>query len=134
MGQMIDGRWHREEAGTADTGGHFVRPQTSFRHRIEPGGRFPPEPGRYHLYASLACPWAHRALIFRKLKGLEPLVGLSVTHWLMGGDGWTFDADEGVIPDPLGARSCTRSMHAPIRTTRAGSTFLSCTIAPATRS
>ncbi len=111
MGQMIEGVWHREEIRPADVGGTFVRPQTSFRHRIEPGGAFPPEPGRYHLYASLACPWAHRALIFRKLKGLEPLVGLSVTHWLMRDDGWTFEAGEGVIPDPMGAH-CLHEVYA----------------------
>ncbi len=105
MGKMIDGVWRREQDAAPTTNGGFVRPATAFRDRIEPGGRFPPEAGRYHLYVSLACPWAHRTLIFRRLKGLEGHIGLSVTHWLMGEDGWTFDIAEGVIPDPLGARA-----------------------------
>jgi len=57
--------------------------------------------GRYHRYVSLACPWAHRALIFRKLKGLEGMIGLSVVHWRMGEHGWTFEPGPGVIPDPI---------------------------------
>ena len=99
---MIDGVWHRKGEGAPTQGGAFVRPATSFRDRIG-GERFPAQAGRYHLYVSLACPWAHRTLVFRKLKGLESLVGLSVTHWLMGEEGWTFDPDPGVVPDPLGA-------------------------------
>jgi putative glutathione S-transferase len=104
MGEMIDGVWHTGGAGVRTADGGFVRPATVFRDHIAQGGRFPPERGRYHLYVSLACPWAHRTLIFRHLKRLEPFVGLSVTHWLMGADGWTFADGEGVIPDPLGAR------------------------------
>jgi putative glutathione S-transferase len=100
MGQMVDGAWVRE-GQVPVAGGSFVRPATSFRDKIEPGGRFPPEPGRYHLYVSLACPWAHRTLIFRSLKGLQPIIGLSVVHWLMGDDGWTFENGEGVVPDPV---------------------------------
>ena len=68
---------------------------------MRPGGEFPPEPGRYHLYVSLACPWAHRTLIFRKLKGLEAMIGVSVVHWLMGDDGWTFADGPGVIADSV---------------------------------
>ncbi|WP_461308180.1 glutathione S-transferase family protein, partial [Albidovulum sp.] len=68
-------------------------------------GGFAAEPGRYHLYVSLACPWAHRTLIFRRLKGLETMISLSVVHWHMGEQGWTFAAGEGVIPDSVnGAR------------------------------
>ena len=70
-----------------------------------PAAASPPEPGRFHLYVSLACPWAHRTLIFRKLKGLEDHISLSVTHWLMGDQGWTFEPGAGVIPDPFGARA-----------------------------
>jgi putative glutathione S-transferase len=55
------------------------------------------EPGRYHLYVSLACPWAHRTLIFRALKGLQDAISLSVVHWHMGVDGWTFEPGPGVI-------------------------------------
>lgn len=103
MGQMVDGRWQREDLPAA--GDRFERPPTRFHERIEPGGRFPPEAGRYHLYVSLACPWAHRTLIFRKLKRLEGIVSLSVTHWLMVENGWSFEPGEGVVPDTVsGAR------------------------------
>jgi Glutathione S-transferase, N-terminal domain len=64
-------------------------------------GGFMAEPGRYHLYVSLACPWAHRTLIFRALKRLEDAISLSVVHWLMGKEGWTFDESLGVIPDSI---------------------------------
>ncbi|VVB48157.1 S-transferase [Beijerinckiaceae bacterium RH CH11] len=99
---MVDGTWQSTEHAAPTEGGAFVRPATTFREWIG-SERFPAEAGRYHLYVSLACPWAHRTLIFRKLQGLEGLVGLSVTHWLMGEDGWTFDPAERVVPDPLGA-------------------------------
>jgi putative glutathione S-transferase len=62
---------------------------------------FKAEPGRYHLYVSLACPWAHRTLIFRKLKGLEEVVSVSVVHWHMGAEGWEFREGHGTIPDPV---------------------------------
>jgi putative glutathione S-transferase len=101
MGRLVAGRWSPDDSGAPFADGAFVRAETAFRDRIEPGGRFPPEAGRYHLYVSLACPWAHRTLIFRKLKRLEAVVGLSVTHWLLGEDGWSFASGEGVIPDPL---------------------------------
>jgi putative glutathione S-transferase len=103
VGQLIDGVWQRDSDAAPAVGGAFVRSATVFRDRIEPGGRFPPASGRYHLYVSLACPWAHRALIFRQLKGLDGQIGLSVTHWLMGEDGWTFAPGDGVIGDPFGA-------------------------------
>ena len=105
MGQMVDGVWEAVERRERSTDGSFVRPSTAFRDHITPGGRFPPEAGRYHLYVSLACPWAHRTLIFRRLKGLESMIGLSVTHWLMGEQGWNFDPGDGVIPDPDGAHA-----------------------------
>ncbi len=98
---MIDGRWVPEGAPTTAEDGAFVRAPTRFRDAIAPGGPFPPEAGRYHLYISLACPWAHRTRIFRRLKGLEGMVGLSVVHWLLGEDGWTFAPGEGVIADPV---------------------------------
>ncbi len=105
MGQLINGRWSNAEAAVPTQGGAFARPQAVFHGRIEPGGRFPPQAGRYHLYASLACPWAHRTLIFRRLKGLESIIGLSITHWLMADEGWNFAQGEGVIPDPSGAHA-----------------------------
>ena len=111
MGQLIEGRWQSDDVSTAnaDEQGHFVRSNASFRSWVtrdgSPGptgeGGFRAEPGRYHLYVSWACPWAHRTLILRKLKGLESVIGLSVTHWLMGEEGWTFDEGEGVVPDTL---------------------------------
>lgn len=104
MGQLIEGVWRDQRYETRNTGGHFERPQSQFRHWITADGPFRPETGRYHLYVSLACPWAHRTLIFRVLKGLEAAISISVTHWLMGEQGWTFEAGPGVIPDPYGAR------------------------------
>ncbi|KAI0520778.1 glutathione S-transferase [Xylaria bambusicola] len=93
-----------------DKSGEFKRQASSFRDWISdaPDARFPPEKGRYHLYVSYACPWAHRTLIARKLKGLEEFVSFSVVHWHMGEKGWRFPtaedndaAGENVVPDPL---------------------------------
>ncbi len=110
MGLLIDGVWKDEDAAmrTAEDGS-FQRPPSAFRNWITADGRpgptghdgFAAAAGRYHLYVSLACPWAHRVLIMRALKGLETMIPLSVTHWLMGEQGWNFAPDEGVIPDPL---------------------------------
>ena len=107
MGLLIEGRWHDQWYDTAESGGRFVRKDSQFRNWVtrdgSPGpsgkGGFKAEAGRYHLYVSLACPWAHRTLIFRKLKGLEQLISLSVVHWLMAADGWTFQAGPGVVAD-----------------------------------
>lgn len=101
MGRMIDGTWEQEDRDRASPQGEFVRPETHFRDTIAHGGRFPPAAGRYVLYVSLACPWAHRTLIFRTLKGLRGMIDLSVVHWLMGEDGWTFTPAEGVVADPV---------------------------------
>ena len=109
MGLLIDGVWHSREEQPFKPEGGFERPQTAFRNWVTPDGRpgptghdgFAAAKGRYHLYVSLACPWAHRTLIMRALKGLEEIVPVSVTHWLMADQGWTFTPAEGVIPDPL---------------------------------
>ncbi|SIS84549.1 putative glutathione S-transferase [Roseivivax lentus] len=101
MGQLVDGVWHDTWYDTSKTGGKFVRSETAFRNWITADGAagpsgeggFPAESGRYHLYVSLACPWAHRALIFLKLKDLEAHIGVSVVHPDMMSDGWSFDAD-----------------------------------------
>jgi putative glutathione S-transferase len=94
-------------------GGHFVRQASAFRNWVTADGAPGPtgaegckaEPGRYHLYVSFACPWAHRTLIFRKLKRLEHMISVSVVHWLMAENGWTFADGPGVVPDPIhGAR------------------------------
>ena len=93
--QMVDGVWRVEGNFSHDAAGRFVRADAQFRDWVTadgaPGptgeGGFKAEPGRYRLYVSLACPWAHRTLIFRKLKGLERIVDLSVVNWLLGEDG-----------------------------------------------
>lgn len=109
MGLLVDGVWHDRWYDTAASGGRFVRSEAQFRNWVTPDGSpgptgqggFKAEPGRYHLYVSLACPWAHRTLIFRKLKGLEEMIGVSVVHWLMGKDGWTFEPGPGATGDRL---------------------------------
>ena len=109
MGLLIDGVWHDRWYDTKDTGGRFVRQESRFRNWITADGAagptgdggFKAEAGRYHLYVSLACPWAHRTLIFRTLKGLEPLIAVSVVDWFMGEQGWQFKDVPGAIADPI---------------------------------
>jgi len=114
MGVLVDGVWKDKWYETRETGGRFVRRESRYRNWITPDGApgptgeggFAAESGRYHLYVSYACPWAHRTLIMRTLKGLQNHISLSVTHWYMGENGWTFDAAPGVIADPInGART-----------------------------
>lgn len=104
MGLLVEGAWRDQWYDTASTGGAFKRAESGFRDRIEAGGRFPPAAGRYRLYVSLACPWAHRTLIVRALKGLQDMIPVSVVNYLMGQQGWTFEPGPGVVPDPGGAR------------------------------
>ena len=109
MGLLIEGKWSDSWYDTRVTKGHFKRQDSIFRNWVtadgSPGssgtGGFKAEAGRYHLYISLACPWAHRTLIFRYLKGLDQMISLSVVHWLMAEQGWSFAADDAVIADPL---------------------------------
>ena len=109
MGLMVEGQWHDVWYDTKATGGRFVRKDAAFRHWVTrdgaPGpsgeGGFKAEAGRYHLYVSLACPWAHRTLLMRALKGLEGMISVSVVNWLMLENGWTFDPAPGVIGDPI---------------------------------
>ena len=112
MGRLVDGEWRDEWYDTASTGGEFVRQDAAFRNWVtadgSPGpngeGGFAAEPGRYHLYVSLACPWAHRTLIFRALKGLEDAISVSVVHPHMLENGWQFapcDAGEFTAGDTL---------------------------------
>ncbi len=103
MGRLIEGVWSDEWYDTKSTGGKFVRKESAFRDHVRADGstRFAPEAGRYHLYVSLACPWAHRTLILRKLKGLEDAISLSVVDPDMGANGWEFGSSEGCIPDPI---------------------------------
>ena len=109
MGLLIDGVWHDKWYDTKESGGRFQRQESAFRNWITADGGagpsgasgFKAEAGRYHLYVSLACPWAHRTLILRKLKGLENLIPVSVVHWHMGAEGWSFADGPGVIPDSV---------------------------------
>mgnify|MGYP001825279847 FL=1 len=109
MGLLVEGKWVDRWYDTKGHEGHFVRSAAQFRNWVtadgSPGpdgrGGFKAEPGRYHLYVSLACPWANRTLIFRHLKGLEEMISLSVVHWRMKENGWTFESGDGVIPDPI---------------------------------
>ncbi|MEJ6815396.1 glutathione S-transferase family protein [Pseudomonas sp. LF-5] len=108
MGLLVDGHW-QDKWYESSKDGAFQREQAQRRHWVtadgQPGpngeGGFAAEAGRYHLYVSLACPWAHRTLILRKLKGLEKLIDVSVVSWLMLENGWTFDKALGSTGDKL---------------------------------
>ncbi len=101
MSLLIEGVWQNQWYDTKSTGGRFKRQQSVFRNWVTADGSagptgaggFKAEPGRYHLYVSLACPWAHRTLIFRALKGLEEMVSVDVVHPHMAEHGWTFGTD-----------------------------------------
>ena len=108
MGELVEGVWHgRHQPPSRD--GRFVRSETRFRNWVTADGSagptgeggFAAAPGRYHLYVSLACPWAHRTLIMRALKGLEDAIGVSVVHWHLGEQGWTFEEGKGATGDRL---------------------------------
>lgn len=110
MGLLVDGKWHDQWYDTKSTDGKFVRSKAQFRNWITPNGSagpsgnpgFKAEASRYHLYASYACPWVHRVLIYRKLKGLEDMIDVSFVHWYMAESGWTFHKDEnGIVGDRL---------------------------------
>lgn len=101
MGLLIDGQWHDRWYDTKTSDGEFIREDAQFRHWVTPDGSagpsgeagFKAEADRYHLYVSLACPWAHRTLIFRALKGLQDLVSVSVVHPHILEHGWTYEQD-----------------------------------------
>lgn len=103
MGLLIEGQWYNKWYDTESTGGHFVRESSQFRDWISADGHtgFLAEPNRYHLYVSLACPWAHRTLIFRRLKGLENIISISVVHPYMGENGWSFEEGESCVADNI---------------------------------
>ena len=109
MGVLVDGVWHDKGYDQDKREGSFERDESLFRSWVTADGLaglsgqggFKAERGRYHLYAAYFCPWAHRTLIMRKLKGLESVIGLSITNWLMREDGITFKPEDGVISDPI---------------------------------
>jgi len=120
MGQLVDGRWHDVWYDTKSTGGAFKRSTAAFRNWITPDGAagpsgevgFEAQSGRYHLYVSYACPWAHRTLIFRKLKGLEDHISVSAVHPDMLSDGWTFEKDaHGATGDDLFGLPFARDLY-----------------------
>jgi putative glutathione S-transferase len=120
MGQLIEGRWDTSWYDTKSLGGMFRRSTAGFRNWITPDGSpgpsgeagFQAESGRYHLYVSYACPWAHRTLIFRALKGLAAHIGLSVVHPDMLGDGWTFStAFDGATGDAIHGLAFLRDVY-----------------------
>lgn len=119
MGLLVDGKWQDKWYDTDSTGGRFERKESSFSNWItadgEPGpsgeGGFKAERDRYHLYVSLACPWAHRTLVFRKLKKLEDIIPVSVVSHFMGSDGWTFDQATGSTGDPLFGSDFLRDIY-----------------------
>ena len=107
MGMLVDGEWQDVWYDTESSGGRFVRENARFRHWVtadgsagpDGDGGFKAEPGRYHLYVSLACPWAHRTLIMRALKGLEQIIDVSVVSPIMLDQGWTYKREEGSTGD-----------------------------------
>ncbi len=114
MGMLLNGQWQVEETFATDQQGHFVRRDSALRNWVTPdggpgpsgSGGFAAEPGRYHLYVALACPWAHRTLIFRALKRLEAVISVAVVDPFMGERGWAFTAPDGSLtpgstPDQL---------------------------------
>ncbi len=110
MGLLVDGVWQDKPLDIQE--GRFVRPVTRFRDWVTPDGNpgpsgeggFPAERGRYHLYVALSCPWAHRTVIFRKLKGLDQAVSMSVVSPMMLERGWTFDESEGSTGDAVNCK------------------------------
>jgi putative glutathione S-transferase len=101
MGQLIDGKWTTENVLVQhDAKGLYFKRDSVFRERIssEAPSEFPAEPGRYHLYCAVACPWAHRATLMRTLKKLEPLVTLTDTFQELGGQGWSFGEAGHIVP------------------------------------
>lgn len=120
MGLLIEGKWHDSWYDTKDSSGTFQRQEANFRNWITADGSagpsgesgFKAEAGRYHLYISHACPWAHRALIFRALKKLEPVIDVSVVHPDMLADGWTFKTDfDGATGDQLFGLPLARDIY-----------------------
>ena len=97
MGQLIDGAWSHEDLRAQNADGSFARPESPWRRWITADGSsgFRAEPGRYHLYVNVGCPWAYRTVLFRHLKGLQAAISMSCTHPAAGPEGWTFLDEQG---------------------------------------
>ncbi|MGC6366944.1 MAG: glutathione S-transferase family protein [Candidatus Marinamargulisbacteria bacterium] len=102
MGMFIDGQWHVQDVNPKTTSGAFERLPTTCRDVIATDSAYLPESGRYQLIVSYACPWAHRTLIYRKIKGLVDHISVAVVHPYMGPHGWDFSQGEGVLPPTFG--------------------------------
>lgn len=113
MGMLVDGVWQTHNHFPTDSSGEFVRKPTTFRSAVTADGSspFPAEAGRYHLYVSYACPWAHRTLIVRALRGLEEVVSVTSVDPYMGEDGWHFSDGPGCEPDPLLGAALLREVY-----------------------
>ena len=109
MGELVRGIWRDQRPAGEEARGRFIRGEAHFRSWVTPDGAAGPtgrggfraEPGRYHLYVSPACPWSHRAIIYRALKRLDKVVPMTVVDWHMGSEGWTFSTRDGATPDPV---------------------------------
>jgi putative glutathione S-transferase len=114
MGYLEQGVWHKGWAARHDPRGHFLRQESRFRDRVTRDGSsgYRAMPGRYHLYVSLACPWAHRTLIFRALKGLDNAISVSIVDPLMLEDGWAFSDFPGCVPDTVNHARYLREVYA----------------------
>lgn len=112
LGMLVNGEWVTKRK-QEDEQGRFLRPSTAFRNWITADGSsgFRAEADRYHLYISWACPWAHRTALLRQLKGLEPVIGLSVVDPEMGEQGWAFSSFPGSIPDPIFSMTYLREIY-----------------------
>ncbi|MGB3711678.1 MAG: glutathione S-transferase family protein [Erythrobacter sp.] len=128
MGFLKNGTWHDEWAHNDEDSGEFERDESAFRNWITPDGSpgptgeggFAAEPGRYRLYISLACPWAHRANVARHLKGLTNVIDLVVVHWLMKEGGWSFRDGECVTPDPAIGADNLHELYTPAKSDYSG--------------
>lgn len=113
MGMLVDGRWTTKNTGVTDGAGNFVRREGRFRDWVTADGTsgFKAEANRYHLYVSLACPWAHRTLIVRRLKRLDEMVSVSIVDPFMSDDGWHFSDGAGCIPDNVNSCDFLRDVY-----------------------
>ncbi len=113
MGYLLKGEWQRDDSDRRGKSGEFVRKGAQFRDRVTADGSsgYPAAAGRYHLYVSAACPWAHRTLIFRKLKRLEEVISIATVHPLMLEDGWAFSDEAGFIPDTVNRSAYLREVY-----------------------